>query len=442
MASFDGRSPTLSFSSSSGLSDGTTLIPTSHIISLIPPSAGDEYTLLHSSGLESPPGLRKVLLVAPPAALTSRYSLAELPPHLSPAVVDIRVIVSVGSGTGKALAYWDAVVRPLLAEYGLREDSYTVHVTTSADTIHEIAAAISAAAAAGKQKQQSVIILSGDTLLFELLNSLPPLPQKPIVSLLPLGTGNALSASLSKSSPPLSTLLLGTPRPLPGFEARFSPNAQFILPNSTGRKPLPAGAALRGCVVLSWGFHASLVADSDTAASRVAGSDRFKLAARANLLPDPHGYRGAVSILPVGGGCGAEEEEEAWVPLGDGGASTRHFYTLATMVSNLEETFCISPASAPLAGGLHVVYFPVLPPAEVMRIMGLAYQGGSHVRDPQVRYESVRGVRIEVGEEEERWRRVCVDGAIVAVPEGGWVEARIVESVVDVVFWEEGGLEL
>lgn len=68
--------------------------------------------------------------------------------------------------------------------------------------------------------------------------------------------------------------------------------------------------------------------------------------------------------------------------------------------------------------------------------MAMAYDGGKHVTDPQVRYECVRGLRVEIEEEEERWRRVCVDGAIVAVPAGGRVEVEVVPGVVDVVYRE------
>lgn len=422
MASFNGRSDALSFDPSTGLSDGTNLIPTTQIISLASSTEKDEYTLFHASSSTST--LQKTSLLAPPTPLVSRYHLTALPQHLNPAVVDISIVVSAGSGTGQALTYLNDVVQPLLAEYGLPGDLYTVHITKSIDSIHEIAVNLSNAA---KKRKQSVIILSGDTLIFEFLNSLPPPSEqeRPILSLLPLGTGNALSASLSKSSPPLSTLLFGTPHQLPSFKATFSQGAQFILPDSTGKKPLHSDGVVRGSVVLSWGFHASLVADSDTAEFRKRGAERFKLAAMENLLPEPHGYKGTVSILPVG--------EKDWVSLS---VDKPHFYTLATMVSNLEETFCISPASKPLAGGLHIVHFPVLPPEEVMRIMGLAYAGGVHVQDPLVRYENVQGIRIEVGEEEECWRRVCIDGAIVAVPEGGWVEVSVGLGVVDVVFRE------
>jgi hypothetical protein len=54
--------------------------------------------------------------------------------------------------------------------------------------------------------------------------------------------------------------------------------------------------------------------------------------------------------------------------------------------------------------------------------MGLAYQGGGHVGEEGVLYEEVERVRIEFYEDVERWRRVCVDGKIVAVGKDGWME--------------------
>ena len=69
-------------------------------------------------------------------------------------------------------------------------------------------------------------------------------------------------------------------------------------------------------------------------------------------------------------------------------------------------------------------------------VLGKAFTDGSHVDDAAVEYESVSSVRIEIQETEERWRRVCVDGKIVVVPEGGWVEVRkneVKDSVLDIV---------
>jgi hypothetical protein len=86
---------------------------------------------------------------------------------------------------------------------------------------------------------------------------------------------------------------------------------------------------------------------------------------------------------------------------------------------------------------MYLVHFGPTTGDEAMRIMGLAYQGGKHVEDEKVRYEKVEGLRIEMREEDERWRRVCVDGKIVRVEEGGWVEVRKrVGGVVGVVLGE------
>ena len=57
-----------------------------------------------------------------------------------------------------------------------------------------------------------------------------------------------------------------------------------------------------------------------------------------------------------------------------------------------------------------------------MRLMMLAYQGGQHVHDDFVTYQEVERLRIDFHEDLERWRRVCIDGKIVVVGQGGWME--------------------
>jgi hypothetical protein len=179
-------------------------------------------------------------------------------------------------------------------------------------------------------------------------------------------------------------------------------------------------------------MHASLVGDSDTTEYRKHGVERFKMAAKEALYPadgsPPHPYKGKISILQNGVQWIALPEEE-------------HMYVLATMVSHLEQPFCISPATKPLDGSMHLVYFGPRSGDEIMGIMGKAYQGGLHVEEEDVRYESIDGLRIEFEgrEDDGRWRRICVDGKIVRVEENGWVEVRRIHgekggvSVLDVV---------
>jgi hypothetical protein len=72
---------------------------------------------------------------------------------------------------------------------------------------------------------------------------------------------------------------------------------------------------------------------------------------------------------------------------------------------------------------------------EVMKIMTAAYQDGKHVEDDRVGYEEVAGLRIEFDEQDPRWRRICIDGKIVRVEQGGWVEVRsgAGQGVVDLI---------
>ena len=74
------------------------------------------------------------------------------------------------------------------------------------------------------------------------------------------------------------------------------------------------------------------------------------------------------------------------------------------MVSHLEPGFHISPASKPLDGQLRLLRVGPMGGDEVMGVMGGAFAGGSHVENKAVEYVAVDRVRIEVHEEEERWR--------------------------------------
>ena len=258
---------------------------------------------------------------------------------------------------------------------------------------------------------------------------------KPILSQLPLGTGNALFHSLHKCSPlpslyiqGLRTLLHGTPRPLPIFRATFSPGTRALTNEARTKTPLQNNT-LYGAVVASYGLHATLVADSDTTEYRKHGDKRFGLVANDLLNPpeggNPHAYKAEVTLRTANG-------------KGDVIARKEHGYVLASLVSNLEKTFTISPASKPLDGQLRVVHFGPLDGEKTLGIMMEAYKNGNHVGLETVGYESVEGLKISFLEEGEdwKWRRCCIDGLIVGVEEGGWMEIQRVESgseAVDVV---------
>jgi diacylglycerol kinase family enzyme len=387
-----------------------------------------------------------------PQAFLDRYLFEALPSHLQPGN-DIHVLISTLSGTGLSPAFFDEILHPLLRAIGLADSRYSVTRTNSAESVKEFARS-SLLVAANRGQKQTVLMLSGDGGMVDTINGLlesrkrsryafPEFKQsrsilmesstyvRPTLSQFPLGTGNALFHSLHKpSSLPsiyiqgLRTLLHGTPKPLPIFYAKFSPGARLLTNEGQTATPL-VNDTLYGAVVASYGLHATLVADSDTTEYRKHSDKRFGLVAKDLLFPEdgsrPHAYKAKVLLK---GGRSVDGKE--------------HGYVLASLVSNLEKAFTISPASRPLDGRLRVVHFGALDGEGTMEVMKGAYADGKHVGMDNVGYESVDGLRIEFKEEGEswKWRRCCIDGLIVGVEEGGWMEVGLVgegNEVVDVV---------
>ncbi|KAF2724487.1 hypothetical protein K431DRAFT_318250 [Polychaeton citri CBS 116435] len=340
---------------------------------------------------------------------------------------NINVLVSTGSGTGLATATFESLVKPLLDHLKIK---YAVQSTKSDRSILELGQTIFLTRA-NRGLEQGMILLSGDGGVVDLVNALGASKlrhsnqyKKPTLAILPLGTGNALAHSAGVTADKtmgLATMLRGAPSSIPIFRARFSRGAKLLVNEGREERELDSIDAdghpnAQGAVVFSWGFHATLVGDSDTAEYRKFGAERFKMAAKEALYPSdgspPHDYSGKVSILRSG-------------PLGPKPIDrTHHAYVLATFCSHLESGFNISPASMPLDGKLRLIHFGPLGPEQVMDVMHKAYDNGRHVDDSRVGYEEVEGIRIDFDEEDGQWRRVCIDGRIIRVEKGGWVEVR------------------
>ena len=474
--SFEYNSPASASSLSIHSAEGaiSLSIPNSELIALLEQDdgkyvllfSGDEKKLSESNVLDTIPNYvpGQLQIVTPPQGLIDTLLF---PQGKYPEWLDIKggrseltVIVSTGGGVNgksKAEVQYESLVRPVLKEIGLFEGSagevesssasYSVIYTTSQYSIEEFIKKFHTSHS--QRPTQTLLLLSGDTSLFEVLNNLPnPIPPslpKFYLSLLPTGTGNALCSSIYLQYHPLSSLLLGSARNLPLFHAQFSPDS-LLLSQSGKHSILDRG--LYGAVVISWAFHASLVADSDAPPYRekYPGTQRFQVAARENLTPLPHLYNGRISVQQQPNGPWEDLQKEL---------SEEHrgyWYFLATLVSRLEATFLINPLGEPLDGKLRVVHFARLPvpvsvameahtmgAKSVIQAMEAAYDQGRHVELPGVEYEKdgVEGVRIQVDEEDyvpkgegaaergaERWRRICIDGAIVELQKGGWVEIR------------------
>ncbi len=386
------------------------------------------------------------------------------PPRLSAHFApdrEVHVVISTHSGKHEAASFYSNTLHGYLIDHvphlELRKN-YFVHTTTSTTSITELTANLFLFNAK-KGVKNTIILLSGDGGMVDLVNAMTATLQrevddnrpssiflKPVIVLFPFGTANALCHSAGiVARDPLKVMMTGRPKPLPQFEVRFSRAARLV--SDEGRKRLefdepgfpeegkessgelgyydPDGnVRVYGCVVFSWGLHASLVALSDTEEMRKHGIERFRMAA-GQLLEGGHAYSGSVKFKSEPDGEWQALQHKAVDPS-SAESNTKHKYILATMVSNLEETFCISPESKPLDGTLRLVAIGDQPSDTVMKILTLAYDEGKHVREMTgvVTYHEIDSLRIEFNEVDETWRQVCIDGKIVAIEESGWVEVR------------------
>lgn len=387
---------------------------------------------------------RSAILTAPPEGLNidyvaprkgeNRWEFRQDSGSVQP---NFHVVISTGSGTGLATEVWEQLVKPCM-DFMQMEASidYALHFTTSESSVIDFTRD-TLLPQANLGVAQSVLLMSGDGGVVDIVNTLlsgdrSPSYKKPNITILPLGTGNALahSAGITQdNSLGLKTWATGGPKELPLFRASFSPGARLLVNEAREEQELhelDGVPTAHGSVVCSWGLHAGLVADSDTVEFRKFGVERFQMAAKEALFPSdgspPHVYRGKVSVLRPG--------QQEWHVIRQG----EHAYVLATLCNQLEKGFTISPDSRPLDGKLRLVHFGPSSGDEAMAIMGKAYQGGQHVHDDRVGYEEIDALRIEFEEDDARWRRVCVDGKIVRVEKGGFVEVRAGErGVVDLI---------
>ncbi|KAL4898839.1 hypothetical protein BDW74DRAFT_164376 [Aspergillus multicolor] len=406
-----------------------TTILVADIICILPNGDSQEiYTILFVQKEAVPaiplPKVERVhVKTALPTAL-SKFLLIDIPKHLC-YPTECHAIISTGSGTGTAQELFNSL-RQTLAWIGL--DQYKVHETQSPQTITELChSTFIPRAEAGIP--QTIVLISGDGGLCDIIDSFHGTPKHirttPNIALFPAGTGNAMASSTGLLDHPktaIMALLQGNPSPLPVFAATFSQGARYShngqTQSTTGNNS--RGLKIHGSVVASWGIHAALVADSDTVEYRKFGADRFKMAAKELLFPsdgsEAHKYNGTLTLLKQDGQNRMEREIVI--------EHKQHVYVLATLVSNLEKEFRISPLSVPLDGSFRIVRFGPISSQRVMQLLSAAYQDGQHVRDSDVMYSEIQGFLIHFHEVNEKWRRVCIDGRVVIVEENGWMNVH------------------
>jgi diacylglycerol kinase family enzyme len=178
---------------------------------------------------------------------------------------DVYAIVSTQSGAGQAVTAFDHLLQPFLKQFDI---PFSVHKTTSKTSHREFLKSL----AFSPDQENVIIIFGGDTMIYDLLNSVSSnhnLPSSLRITICPVpcGTGNALAMSLGTTSIPIGvTKALGisetSAQPLPVFKV-------IIREEDVER-------VIWGAIVCSWGLHASLVADSDDPEMRQQyGASRF-----------------------------------------------------------------------------------------------------------------------------------------------------------------------
>ncbi|KAL2872240.1 ATP-NAD kinase-like domain-containing protein [Aspergillus lucknowensis] len=377
----------------------------------------------------APPKLERLYVKTAPSAFLSHWLISGTPysiSHPSNKRTEVHVIISTASGTGNARLLFNSVLKPLFAYLGLGR--YGVHETQSSQTITELCRSLFIPQAEA-DVQQTIVLLSGDGGLCDIIDAFYNTPKTllatPNIALFPAGTGNAMASStglLAHLKAPSFALLHGKPCPIPVFIATFSRHTNYVQEGQAQSLTAPDGpcSKMYGGVVASWGIHSALVADSDTVEYRKFGADRFKMAANELLFPsdgsESHRYTGTVTLI--------KKDDHKNLVYREVLEPTEHMYVLATLVSNLEKDFMISPHSAPLDGSLRMIRFGPMSAQRAMQVLSSAYERGQHVHDGDVTYSEIEGFRIDFHELDKRWRRVCIDGRVVTVEEGGWMEVH------------------
>lgn len=171
-------------------------------------SSGDAKTGYIISALvedseKSPEERFQLLLLAAdsvPDELLQRFRIGGLPGYLKPikGKQDVDVIVSTKSGVGLSQLFWQTVLQPLWNSVDEVSSEVNVLITQDEHSVRNFAQSL---ASSTSNSKRTVVLLSGDGGIVDLINGGPhdaQQQQQPLLAVLPLGTGNALFSSLHK----------------------------------------------------------------------------------------------------------------------------------------------------------------------------------------------------------------------------------------------------
>ena len=300
------------------------------------------------------------------------------------------IIDSIGSGTGRVNSHniYTEVIQPLFEDFGVQYDYF---MTEHENSIKEIASSVE------QRLNLNVIFLSGDTSINEFINNLAPTDKNLKLTILPIpcGTGNSLSFSVGIESKLASVerLFYSKEEPLFLYQAELPRKSEFLRQG----KEVEIKRPLQFLVVISWAFHAAIVADSDTEEMRRHGIERFKMAAIRNL-------------------------EKRTIYEGDTKLTSKliqgpYAYWLLTPATKFEPTFEILPKGSIRENSLYLVAVEASYIDNLMEIMYEVYDKGNHVNDKRVIYEKIDQDSEVILEMKSPSKRICLDGDVICLPD-------------------------
>lgn len=319
--------------------------------------------------------------------------VSNLPDYLIKRSVIVLDSVFSGNRSSGKNAYTELVM-PLLNLVGVHHKYIK---TTSSHSIADFGSALIA------NGHYTIILISGDTSISELINNVPDSCNIILLTLIQ-GTGNAFANSIDLSTvlDGIKALFCGKVSRFPLYKAVFDPPGILI---DAEEKPIKSVNSMIFFVVGSWCLHASLVADSAREVMRQKyGMLRFRKSAEKILDENPP-FPG--SIYTTDGQSTKLVEKECNLS-----------YFLVAALPRFEPTFLISPDSDPMTKQLHLLYFKYTDSANTMKIMNEAYDHGAHIHNPAVRYFGVspdESVVLQLSDEviDSRLSKICIDGSII-----------------------------
>jgi hypothetical protein len=100
-------------------------------------------------------------------------------------------------------------------------------------------------------------------------------------------------------------------------------------------------------------------------------------------------------------------------------------------VSHLEPTFPITPKQSVLSQTISVIHIGRMSGEELMAVMQAVYvRDSSHLTMPGVTFDDeVTHIEFSIDDEDERWRRICIDGDIITVARYAKIQVKVCDGI-------------